>query len=445
MTDPIEFRDLSPSCHPLSSEDEVWLAKVQADVDLTPLILRVGRAPEDAEPIVSRDQAGRWRAGRYIGHLSIGGRRLVIRPRLGLTVVERWLDQALNLITPPKSARRHESESFIARLLARVWCQALDTASRHGPPGLKIDVRYESPFARGRLDLRETLNLRRMGRPALVSVGSERSLDHAISRTLVSAERALNSQLSREEWRTQRVREVMPHLRAAVGVRPRLPNRHELNRIRYTPITLPFRRVVEISHRIAERRGFMASDDPGAADGLLIDVAELWELFVFNCAKHAWRGKLTVEHGSSTSKATHLLSSAHSRAAGIGRVIPDVLVRSGPASIAILDAKYKRLTFSPEHPTGVDRGDLYQLAAYLSRFGSDGGALGILAFPDDESEPAAAAVNGPWRNETGNLVHFLRLPVDAPDCTSALCALLPQERDLSYRPRGERDIGVRGR
>jgi len=430
VTEVLEFVDLSPCSHPLTSEDESWLARVQDEVDLSPHVVRLGDAQEGMEPIVSCDPFGRWRAGRYIGHLSLGDRRLVIKPRLGLAVIERLLDGAFNLITPPESAARRESEAFIARLLARVWCRAVDAASRHGPPGLRIGVRHESSFVRGRLDLRQTMRLRRTGSPRIVSTAYEKSLDHAISRTLVCAERALNSQLGGTgEWRTDRVRDVMPHLQAAVGSRPRLPNRREISRIRYTPITRPYQRAVEISHRIAERRGFLAAAEPGRSEGLLIDVAELWELFVLHCVRRAFPG-FDVEHGAKSRTTAHLLKSMSGPTRGLGVLLPDVLVRSGSTVIAVIDAKYKRLTFSRERPNGVARDDLYQLAAYLGRFGGDGRAVGVLAYPDDESAPAYAAVHGPWRNESGNPVHFLRLAVDADGCTATLRSLLTPTGDV---------------
>jgi hypothetical protein len=81
--------------------------------------------------------------------------------------------------------------------------------------------------------------------------------------------------------------------RAGVGARPRLPERHELTRVRYTPITMPFEQAALLSHRIASGLGYVASndegygasDDEGKAEGILVDVAELWELFVLNCAR----------------------------------------------------------------------------------------------------------------------------------------------------------------
>ncbi len=426
MSDILEFLDLSPYANPLSPEDEAWLARVQAEVDPVDFLVRIGEEEEpESGHIVACDAAGRWCAGRYIGHLGLDGRRLVIKPRLGLPVIERWLDRALNLITPPASATRRESEAFIARLLARVWCHALDAASRHGPPGLRVPVQHESAFARGRLELRDTLRLRRRGKPTIASTASEKTLNHEISRTLVAAERALASQLSaREEWRTERILEVMPHLRAAVGSRPRLPRRHELSRMRYTPITLPFKRAVEISYRIASRRGFTASAEAGRAEGLLIDVAELWELFVLNCMRLA-SSRLVVDHGTTAGRRDHLLVSADGSKRGLARLLPDVLVRDGSkTAVAVVDAKYKRLTPTRERPTGVDRGDLYQLAAYLSRYGNDGQALGALAYPDDGSPLGDAALHGPWRTDAGNLVHCIRLPLDPDACTGALRQLI---------------------
>jgi DNA-binding CsgD family transcriptional regulator len=53
--------------------------------------------------------------GAFIGSLTVDGRRLVITPRLGVEVVEEWLDQAFGLFAPPASARHAESETFLVR------------------------------------------------------------------------------------------------------------------------------------------------------------------------------------------------------------------------------------------------------------------------------------------------------------------------------------------
>lgn len=110
----------------------------------------------------------------------------------------------------------------------------------------------------------------------------------------------------------------------------------------------------------------------------------------------------------------------------LGRLKPDILIRSGSRTLAVIDAKYKRLAESRLRPSGVDRGDLDQLAAYLHRFGDGGRAIGMLAYPDDSSDPSYAATAGPWRTDLGNDVRFVRLPVAPVYCPAALGQLVEE-------------------
>src|SRR5205823_6380711 len=129
-----------------------------------------------------------------------------------------------------------------------------------------------------------TARLRGGGRQEVASVAAERSLENDIARTLVCAQRALIQMNTHDHWMTSRAKELMPHLWAAVGTRPRLPRRRDLARIRYTPIRRPFAPLVEHSWRIARQRGYATVAGVGEAEGLLLDVAEVWERFVLYCA-----------------------------------------------------------------------------------------------------------------------------------------------------------------
>jgi 5-methylcytosine-specific restriction enzyme subunit McrC len=86
-----------------------------------------------------------------------------------------------------------------------------------------------------------------------------------------------------------------------------------------------------------------------------------------------------------------------------------------------VDAKYKRLRSWRGSPSGVDRGDLYQLATYLS--GHDV-ALGALAYPPHDSDQAAADLDGPWLMRQGQQVRFARFPATAAGATRELEGLL---------------------
>lgn len=430
MVEALVVHDLSPFGE-LTSEDEHWLSRLQRHVRASEhLIIRLGDAEDTEEDfVVLRDPYGRWQAGRYIGEIAFEGRRLEIRPRLGEPVVEQWLGEALNLIAVPETAARQRSESFIARLMGAVWCRSVAQASRHGPPAIRREFRQNGIFIRGRLDVEHTTELRGRGSPHVASVLSRRDLDNDVSRTLVAAERVLTHRIGHNQWRTPRVNEILPHLQAAVGARPRLPRRGDLQRIRYTPITRPFKAIADLSWRIAQMEGFSASSEPGRAEGLLLDVAELWELFVLGCIRRAV-SELFVEHGTVASDSAFLMHSHDDPEFGLGRLKPDVLVFDGEYPVAIVDAKYKRLRdLWPERPRGVDRADLYQLASYLSRFAPTGDAIGMLLYPQDpeQTTPATAEARGPWRTEAGHEVRFERLPLEPEEAVQALELLFAQD------------------
>jgi 5-methylcytosine-specific restriction enzyme subunit McrC len=231
------------------------------------------------------------------------------------------------------------------------------------------------------------------------------------------------------------VRHITAALRAAVGPRPRLPSPAELARVRYTPITLRFRSLALLSHRIASRLGYGVTGESGAAEGLLIDVAELWELFLLGCLRTTIPTGMSVEHGTTAGERLHLLESADGMRR-MGRLKPDLIVRHGSDVVAIIDAKYKRLTASRDRPTGVDTADLYQLAAYASRLRPALAALVYPASPDDAQWPVASAEsNGPWSLD-GCAMQFSRAATDRAGCGMELNALLSDAAFLRSLARG---------
>jgi 5-methylcytosine-specific restriction enzyme subunit McrC len=427
----LTFHDLSPYGGDLTTEDDAWL-KVVATLD--PREYRIGvdddRVDDEWLPVVERGRDGQWWAGRFIGSITIGGRRLVVEPRLGIDIVEAWLDQAFGLVALPASARHATSEAFILRLLARLWCRSVDSATRHGLPLLRLQRRHEGLYVRGRLDVKRTLELIGEGRQTVGSITHDRSLAHPVTRAIVCAERALAERLTATaEWRTERVRQVLPHLRAGVGSRPKLPTLHEISRVRYTPITLPFKQAAFLSHRVASRLGYSVSEKQGDAEGILIDVAELWELFVLNCVRQAAPSGMRVEHGTQAGRSDFLLRSERGDKE-IGRLKPDVLVLENGSVVALIDAKYKRLFNSRERPSGVDQADLYQLVAYAMRFKP--ARFAALAYPRSGSADVFALSTaerlGPWRSEDQTFL-FRCLPTDIGGCRTALGSWLARNAE----------------
>ena len=324
-----------------------------------------------------------------------------------MDVIGEWLAYALNMNVVPKSATQSGRGPMIAQLIDRIWSAGVADASRHGGPRIRRAVRTESQHVRGRLDVRGTVKLRTEGTPLVSSVRSERSLQNPVSKILVLADRTLESlNGERPDWRPERCEETLAHLRQAVGICPRMPSGTDLSRVRYSPITRPYQSLAAFSAEIARKRGHLVSADHDDVSGVLIDVAELWELFLVYCARLAF-GPSLVEHGTSEGQDKFLLSSISKPGTTMGRLKPDILVRDRSGNLtAVIDAKYKRLRAWQGSPHGVDRGDLYQLAAYLA--GHPEVKVGALAYPEFPGDEAPAASYGPWQTALDHNVVFAR-------------------------------------
>jgi 5-methylcytosine-specific restriction enzyme subunit McrC len=417
-----------------------FLTDLQHHLTTSNHVVRLGSAREDDEPVISRDPWGQWRTGRYIGDIRLGDQTLRIRPRLGPKTITEWLGAVTNIVATPESSDADSSSVFVAELLALLWCRAVDQAARHGPPAFRADRVYEGLYVRGALDVRGTAALRARGSVHLRSTARFRELDNDVARTLVAAERVLTRHIGHDRWRTPRVRDLSAQLVPAVGARPALPQLRSLQRQRYTPITRPYRQAALVSHQIASQTGLSFQADAGPCDGLLLDVAELWELFLLAATRDAFPDA-TVEHGTADmdDEKTYLLSSPSQRR-GMGRLKPDIVVRSRDGELlAVIDAKYKRLAYrKPDRPDGVDRADLYQLTSYLCRYDPEGNAIGALLYPEGLQDPdhvtARAQAHGPWSIEGRWRIVFETVPVAREQATQAITDVVARVLALALRP-----------
>lgn len=385
------------------------------------LVIRLEEGRED-EPVVWCERDGSWWAGRYVGSLTFEGRRLDIRPRFGENTLRAWFAGAFNLTLAETEGKLVEDDWFVPWLLASVWSRAFVSAARHGLPALKTDIRESGLSVKGRLDVRGTILLRAAGLPGAVSLRREKSLENPIAAAVVAAHAELSRWLGsrREaEWLPERVKELLPHLVAAVGVRPRVPTQIEIDRVRLTPITAGFRPLAELSARIASRRGLAGSaSDEGACKGVLLDVAELWELYVLAVLRRTWP-RAEIRHGTRESSMHALLRNEQGEQ--LGFLKPDFIIRRNGKTTAVMDAKYKRLRPTPWN-AAPQREDLYQLAAYLGRYGEAGPVLGSLIYPADPIDPVRppAESGNLWRLDSQKDVLLLTLPHDINEATRKL-------------------------
>ena len=433
---------IAKDCSPLNPQPTAaeadWLRRVAGSVRAGDFVVPISGDRDDDEPIVYCSWDGTWWAGRYVGSLSFEGRSLVIEPRFGLATLRNWLFEATSVVLTESPGRLRQDESFIAQLLASVWAHGFIEAARHGLPALRRDVATKGPTIRGRLDVAASIRLIASAGREVVSVRSERSLDHAASDAIIAAYGVLRRWLGvpDEQWMPARAKELIPHLMAVTGPRPRVPTKAELDRIRYTPITAGFAPIAELSRQIANRRGLAGDvDASGETKGVLLDVAELWEMYVLSVLRKA-ATPLSVKHGTRERDASKKLLWSDVNGQGLGTLIPDAILYARNDVQGVADAKYKSLHPSANAPNGPQREDLYQMAAYLGRFAPLDGkaAWGLLAYPDDPSRPTVTPAEqySPWSLDHGKKVVFTSLPHHAARATEKLRGLISQ---LSAEPK----------
>lgn len=233
------------------------VAGIDRDIDawLGELVARMKPADHvvshrDGGPLpLFRDSGGGWRAGAVIGSIRFQERSLTIQPPAGALA---------------------DTRSPSALCVAEIWCRGIEGATRHGPPAIHQHLPHVGGSLRGRLDVRSTVRLRAKGSSNIASVYRARDLRNQLSAALVAADRALTRQIGHDRWRTKRVREVMPQLHDAVGRHVPVPTLLELSRIRYSPITRPFRDIAELSVRVVLQDPLVTTIERDRPQGLFV-------------------------------------------------------------------------------------------------------------------------------------------------------------------------------
>lgn len=412
--DRLVINDLTSEAHwerrPTQAEHD-WLASI-AELAPEPFALSAqleADHEQTLEPILTRDVDG-WRANRYIGEIRHQGRTLEIRPRLGVDTITAWISTILNVQVLPRTANQSAgASSTVTQLLASLWRAAALTAGQHSLPRTRTTTASSGLSIRGRLDVAATARRRAAGHRDVTSARAVRAYDNAPARAVVLADRYLDLRLAGGTWRGPRLTEQLNALRTATGPRPAMPSLHDIRTARYTPITIKWRRAAELSWRILNRNPLSVAADDELTHGVLIDVAELWELFVLHCVGLATAEP--VRHGTTTHSDGHLAKSTVDPNRKMGTLYPDVIIGNHPIT-GLIDAKYKRLGGR----RGIDREDLYQLHAYSAAFTAPQAAL---AYPAVGNDVPTAELYSPWEPRTG-MLWFITLPTSEGACVKKL-------------------------
>ena len=385
----IEATDLTPIPN-LTAEDEAWIRQLAQIANTTALKLKLFEGDNDEDdPIVRFDErSGKWWAGRYIGEVHFQGRTLRILPRFGMPLLQRWLSCIWGVRLFLTKGKYENSRVWLWQLLAKLWEAQLLIASKHGLPTKRFDELHYGQTLRGRIQTKLTADEFSTGSHNLVSQTRNRHIDNRIGGIIVHAFEILRRELryfgDERSWLTQHAQNLTMQFRSYITRQQATAAAKSQIPIRYTPITENYRSIVELSLGIIRHHPF-SSAGSGSSDvlGILIDMAEVWELYVYHLLRTGLQDVEVIHAGRNREVNNFLLRSTNTQDR-LGGLKPDILVCEFHTNrlLAILDAKYKTTTPSPERPRGILREDLYQLASYLASFGNSKEMLsGGLVYP----------------------------------------------------------------
>ena len=401
----IEATDLS-QLSGIGEAEDAWLRQLARRADADTLALRLSGRDAEQEPIVYYDaRTGNWWTGRYIGEIAFQDGTLRILPRFGVPQLRRWLSRIWGVRILSSRGRYEAARLWLWELLAKLWEARLMAAAKHGLPMRRFEETYMGATVRGRLDIRSTAQELGTGRRNLVSRSRNRSIDREMASILLCAFENLRSQLrhlgDHRSWLTPRAQNIVGGLQGQYGQRVSISSVEVKRPIRYTPITESYRPVVDLSLAIMRQRP-MSSAAGGQRDvfGVLIDMAEVWEMYVYQLLNASLIDADVTHAGRAEENEEHLLKSTIN-GLRLGGLKPDILVRSFGSNriLAVLDPKYKSTTRQAGRPFGVHREDLYQMNAYLSALGSrDAPMSGALVYPAGTGESAITELQeaNPW-------------------------------------------------
>jgi 5-methylcytosine-specific restriction enzyme subunit McrC len=379
----VTFWSLSPAGHDTTAINmltviahESGLINLPALVDRHNLIDQLLRYSAGAPFPCFRLKRGALYAGEVVGTLQIGKLRLTILPRSSSNDAERDKEFLLNLLrsagylgprslTAAASVRTSALDPLEA-ILTEIGRELLSLVQK-GIPRRYEEVRAESAVLRGRVDFGRLCRRLPGGEVKLPIRYTPLSNINALTRTACWVAESLMS-MARSASSRHVLAEVLLHLEPVIGHRPTRGDILDLSLSRYEK---SWDRIAGIAQLLLDGK-FIDPTFAGRADafGMIFPLQHLFERTMRRLLADSGRMLgLSVTHRSAS---FYMLSDPSG--AGLLRLKPDYVFLKESKPVMLGDAKWKSLDKNAR-AFGVDRADIYQMNAYLTRYQISQGAI----------------------------------------------------------------------
>lgn len=355
---------------------ESGLINLPASADRHKLIDQLLRYSAGAPFPCFRLKRGALYAGEVVGAIQIGKLRLSILPRSSSDDGERDKEFLLNLLRSagylgPRSLAgaafvRTSSLDPLEAVLTEVGKELLSLV-RKGVPRRYEEVQVESAVLRGRVDFVKLSRRLPGGEVKLPIRYTPLSNINALTRTACWVAESLML-MARSATSRHVLAEVLLHLEHVRGHRPSRAEILDLSLSRYEH---SWSRIAGIAQLLLDGK-FIDPTFAGRADafGMIFPLQHLFERTMRRLLAESGRMLgLSVTHRSAS---LYMLSDPSG--ASLLRLKPDYVFLRKSEPVMVGDAKWKSLDMKAR-AFGVDRADVYQMNAYLTRYEISQGAV----------------------------------------------------------------------
>ena len=396
-----------------------WLVKLSKKTINDGELFKLSDSQTENEPIVYTDMYGQWWTGRYIGSLHFEGITIEIEPRFGMTFVANNIP--LNNFLPVEINDSFTfGDKFIHLLQAMLWINLLVKATRHTLPMVKCKKHHTSAIAKGRIDVRATIKTQTKDKSKITSINSHKNINNPITTLVVLAFIEINSWFKNHDLRHWLPKASALKLQQMINATHRhasIPKMKEIQSVRLGSMAKAYQPLAKLSLDILKNKGLSERHSETKNSTFLLDVAELWEIYLFNVLREALPAQFEVQHGTHSENDTYLLTNQDG-SQKLGKLIPDYLFLQNGKCYSLGDAKYKRLGHQPW--MSPKRDDIYQITAYLSRYSECSHAN--VYYPDWQESDKSNKIedNNPWRLQSDQQINFISVPTDKSKAISLL-------------------------
>ena len=361
----IETKDCCPF-YLRNGEEEViqYFAKITSKIQ-TFYFSSDSREDKELHTVEFNHSEGRWWASRLVGESTFYFQdkfyKIIIRPRFGELFLFRMLEEIFNVRLAESSTsfrRERDFQFLIKKLISFLWLNMLAKVNIHGLPRNNINKSYRGSTVRGRIHV--PLSIKSCYNTSeIVSNYFEKEIDETIAQIVFQAYNILLKDYSLGILKIpNNTKDAIIQLEIANLPRRNI-NKTEYQNIRYREIYKPFKKIVDYSWDIIQRKNYsndLPKENAKESYSIFIDMAEIWELYLKsllnkNLSLYGWslrKDKIITYPGKYYQR----------------ELIPDIVFQRAN-DLLVWDAKYKVMKLDRGD---FDRADYFQIHTYIQYF-----------------------------------------------------------------------------